>query len=66
MSEREQTRITARRKELDTRRKKAERQLAHIRVDYEHLYTDCKHPNASSGYCMNEPSSRCPDCGWEL
>lgn len=56
--------IKTKRKELDDRMKDLNKQIAHLQVEYQHLYLDCEHPNKKYYYdCRDGGGSDCPDCG---
>ena len=58
--------VARRRAELEQRRNDAKAVLDHIRVDFQHLYLDCGHPNKTSGSFMGRVDwTACEDCGWE-
>ena len=41
------------------------RQIDHVRVDFQHLYLECEHPDKYSHNAMGRDphGARCPDCG---
>lgn len=58
--------VKRRRAELVAKAADLRRQLAHVHVDFQHLYLDCGHPNAR-GYTDRSGTScsTCDDCGWD-
>jgi hypothetical protein len=41
------------------------RQIEHVRIDFQHLYLECKHPDKYGTNAMGrDPNgAKCPDCG---
>jgi hypothetical protein len=56
--------IRQRRAELDEKLKRLNKELDHIKIDYQHLYLECDHPRKFETNCMGRWEGwHCPDCG---
>jgi transposase-like protein len=57
--------IHKRRDKLKAQLAELNKQIAHIRVEFQHLYLECPHTNSyNTNCCGRDPGGwYCPDCG---